>query len=60
MTKLYRFIIEFCMPWDESPNCQRIFGCNAPTFEDAIKRLKSDWPDAIVDSITNTGEVRFV
>lgn len=49
MTKLYRFIIEYCMPWDESPNCQRIFGCNAPTFDDAI-----------INSVTNTGEARFV
>lgn len=28
--------------------------------DDAIKRLKGDWPDAIVNSVTNTGEVRFV
>lgn len=60
MTKLYRFIIKFCMPWDGYLNGQRIFYCNAPTFDDAIKYLKGEWPDAIVNSVTNTGEIRFV
>ena len=60
MAKSYRFIIEFRMPWDESLNCRRIVSCNAPTFDDAIKRLKDDWPDAIIDSVTNQGKAKFL
>ena len=52
MKKRMRYMIDFCRPDDSSfYPFGRTFACYATSTEDAIQRLKQEWPDAIVKQV---------
>lgn len=60
MCKKYAYRIYFYMPWDEDLKAQRVFGCYANTEDEAVERLKTEWPEAIIETIINAGERTFI
>ena len=53
MCKKYAYRIYFHMPWDEDLKAQRVFGCYANTEDEVVERLKTEWPEAIIETIIN-------
>ena len=54
MMHLYK--IYFYFPWATRIEDRRVFGCYAKTYSEAIKALKSEFPDANIDAVLDEGE----
>lgn len=54
MMHLYK--IYFYFPWATRIEDRRVFVCYAKTYSEAIKALKSEFPDANIGAVLNEGE----